>query len=602
MTRRLCLAALIGVGLAHLALAAPAPAKGDSGNKAAAASAKSATEAKVAAPVAKPGASGAVAAPETQAEVTYAFLKAPLFSEAFASSPVASVEDQVITLRDLTDAIAGAHGGHDAGEKAGKKDFTPILDRLIDARLIAFEAREMGMDELPEFKDALAEYRTNAAQQLLKEKVTEDVKSDPAEVERLYKDSVREWKVSSVLVDRAEYGKDIAAQLKAGKTFDAVVAQIVAEKKGKAGGPADFLPRSKMLPQVIAALSTVKVGELSTPVKVQDGFAVMRVEDVRYPDVPEARAQAESAALSIQKKAALTKYYTEAVKRYATIDKALLARLDFQAKRPGLDGLGKDQRAIARVQGAKPVTVADLTAALKAGFFHGVENAVQEKKLNKEKYGVFDGLLAQRILPLEVTRQRIDEGPELARRVRAWETSGLFAQVVQRVILPEVKAGEPEQRKFYEAHKSEYATPAMYRLESLVFRSAKEAQAAVNALRSGTDFKWLNANADGQVAASERKLRLEGVLAATTLSPDVAKALAGTKKGELRLYQEPETSLYHAVRVVDVVPAGHQTFEEVQPTLQQRVVGEAVGEAIHAYAAKLRKARDVKVYLTRIGA
>jgi parvulin-like peptidyl-prolyl isomerase len=601
MTRRLCLVALIGAGVVPAALAAqgaPVPAKGDAALKATAV--QNAPAPVPTAPAPKPEAPG---------ETTYAFIKdakgqivkAPLFGEAFADTPVAAVEDQKVTLRDLTDAIAGAHGGHRAGEKAGKKDFLPILDRLVDAKLIALEAREMGMDDLPEYKQALENYRASAAQELLKEQVTADVKADPAEVKRLYEDSVREWKVSSVLVDRPAYGKEFAALVKRGKTFEAATAQIVAEKKGKAGGPPAFMPRPKMLPQIVAVLSRMKVGEISPPERVQEGFAVMRIEDVRYPEVPEMHAQAEEVALAARKKVALTKYYVEVVKRYAKVDQKLLGQLNFDAKRPGLAALGKDQRVIAHIQGAKDITVADLTEAIKGGFFHGVENAVKEKKLNREKNGVFDGLLAQRILPLEVKRQHIDESPELARRVRRWETSALFTQLVNRVIVPEVKAGEPEQRKFYEAHKSEYATPAMYRLESLVFRSAKEAQAAIDALRSGTDYKWLSANAEGQVSASERKLQLEGVLAATALPPDVAKALAGTKPGDLRLYQEPETAFYHAVRVVDVTPAAHQPFEEVQAVVQQRVFGEGLGEGIRGYAAKLRKVRNVNVYLTRIG-
>ena len=595
MTWRLRLAALISVGLAPLALAAPAPGPSKEGAKAGAVKQDTAKQ-----DAQKPAADGSKAPAPTAPAETYAVVQVPLFSESAADVPVAAVEGDVITLRDLTDAIAGAHGSHGGGEKAGKKDFTPILDRLVDAKLLALEAREMGMDELPEYKKALEEYRVAAAQEVLKEQVTRDVKADPAEVDRLYKDAVREWKVSSALIDRAEYGTQLAAQVKAGKSFEAAAGQLAAEKKGKLVGPPEFLPRDKMLPAAIAALTPVKKGEVSQPVKLPEGYIVMKVEDIRYPDVPQAREEAERNALVVKRSAALTKYYTEAVKRHATIDKHLLEKLDFDAKRPGLDALSKDRRVLARIPGAKNVTVADLTEGLKQSFFHGVGNAAKEKKINREKWGVFDALLSRQILPLEVKRERIDASPELARRVRNWEMSALFGQVIQRVILPEAKAGEAEQRKYYETHKAEYATPAMYRLDSLVFKNAKNAQAAVDSLRAGTDFGWLNANAEGQVAASERKLRLEGVVAATTLTPDVAKALAGTSKGDLRLYQEPETGFYHAVRVVDVAPAGHQPFEEVQSAVQQKVLGDEVSEGIRAYAAKLRKARDVKVYLTRI--
>ena len=131
------------------------------------------------------------------------------------------------------------------------------------------------------------------------------MKADPAELERVYKDMVREWKVRSVLIYQEANAKAFQASLKAGKRFEALAKQAVADKKGEWTDKAEFLPRAKMLPQILAALSGVKPGQVSPSAKVDEGWAIMEVQDVRYPEDPAARAQAEKVVLSEAQKKAL---------------------------------------------------------------------------------------------------------------------------------------------------------------------------------------------------------------------------------------------------------------------------------------------------------
>jgi parvulin-like peptidyl-prolyl isomerase len=573
-----------------------------------------AAEAPKKAPAAKPGAATAAPAPGTAPaaaapakpaesapapEVTYAFLKAPLFADEFATVPIAKVEDEVLTMQDLTDALAGVHASHGADAKAGKRDFTPVLERLIDARLLVVEAREMGIADLPEHKEAMEAFKESAAREMLQARATKDAKADPAVVKKLYEDTVREWKVKSLLVTEAADAKSLAAQ-KTVSAFDAAAAKLVADKKAKGSLEGEFLPRPKLLPEILATLETMKVGDVSAPIKLKDGYAVLRVEDVRYPEDAKARAQAEAQGRSLAVNAALSKYYAGLVKRYATINEQLLKKIDFEAKVPGIDALAKDKRVVATIKGAKPITVSDVTAELQGSYFHGVENATKEKKANRDKLKVFDGLLSRRIIPLEVQRLGLRDTTEFKRKVAAFENQALFSRFIEKAIIPELKLGEPEVKKYYDEHQKEFMYPAFYRLESLAFSNVKQAQAAIEKLRSGTDFKWLNANAEGQIKPAERKANVEGVIVETAMPKELVEALANVKKGDYRLYAGAENQFY-AIHVLEVTPPAPQAFDEVKEGLGQRVFGEALGAAIKDWAGKLRKARDVQVYLTRIG-
>jgi hypothetical protein len=335
-------------------------------------------------------------------------------------------------------------------------------------------------------------------------------------------------------------------------------------------------------------------------VKVQEGFAVMKVDGVSYPDDPKARAEAEKTVRAAAEKKALQKYYDGLVTKYAKVDKALLKKLDFEAKKPGIPALSKDQRVLATIPGAKNITVADLTGALVQGFYHGVDNGIKEKKVNRKKDEVFDGLLSRQIIPLQVKADRVTETAEFQRRVAVYEDTVLFSKFIEKAIIPDLKLTDDAVKAYYEQHKKEYTTPAFYKLEGIGFANLKDAQAALDKLRGGTDFKWLNANAEGQLKASERRLNFDGsTLVASGLPKDLAASLASAKKGDFRLYSDPNAQ-YYTIHVVDVTPAAPAPLSEVQDTIKQALFEEGLTKSIKSWSEKLRKAREVKVFIARI--
>jgi parvulin-like peptidyl-prolyl isomerase len=576
MIRRLCLSAAVALSpLAAAAADAPAAAKPP-------------------APAAAPAA--ATKGPE---DAAWVHLRVPIFADEFQSVPVAQVEDEVITLREVTDALATMHQAR-AEKGTGKVDIMPVVDRLIDVRLVAVEAKNTGIDTMPDVEATLKDYRTSAARELLQQRVTKDVKGDPALIDRLFKDSVQQFKGRSILFANESEAKKLKAACDAGGKFEELAKRAVDEGKAKGGQDAQILPRDKLLPAVLAVLERMKPGEVSAPLALNEGWAVMKLEEVQYPENAAARARVEGIARQEAVKAALKTYYGEVSKRFAVIDQKLLKSLDFEAKKPGLAVLKKDRRPLARIKADKDITVADLAAALESGFFHGVEGASKKHRVNRSKLDVFDGLLAAKIVPLEVKRLGIDTSPEYLQKVEAYRTGLLFSTFLGRVIGPKVQVTDEAVRKHYDEHRKDYTYPAFYKLESLAFASAKDAQDAVQKLGSGTDFKWLNANSE-QLKPGERAVKIEGVLAAGALPKELAAALSGAKAGDQRLYAHPEPAQYYAVHVVDVVQPQEQPFEEVQGKIREKLFYDQLNVEMKDWIGKLRKAANVKVFITKVG-
>jgi hypothetical protein len=523
---------------------------------------------------------------------------APLFAPDSTALPVAKVDDEAITLGQLMDSLAMAHMGRKEGA-AVQHDFRPALDRLIDVKVVAIEAREMALDELPEVNKAIAAEEQSELIGGVRAIAMKGVKADPAEADRMYRVAVREWKLRSLLFDKEVDAKAFQKAVRKGGDFEALGKKAIASKKAKGTTDAGYAAPSSMLPQVATAIAKAKQGAVGI-VKVPEGWSIFQVAGARYPDSPEAKSRAEVRALQAAQARAVERCYVGLEKKYANIDWKLVDRLDFEAPKPGFAALKKDKRVLARITGEEPFTVADLAQGLEMKFFHGVESPVKEHRVNAEKHVVFKTLLRRRLVMKDAARLGLASSQSHQRHMAEFREATLFTAYVERAIMPQVKVTEEEGKVYYEKHKAEFTSPAMYRLESLVFTTPAAAQSALDRLRQGTDFKWLRTNAEGQVKEDARAANLDGTtVSSTALTPGLRAQLAGAKNGDYRL--EQIEGQYFLVRVVATTDARTQSYQEARETIGKKLIGENLSKTLQASAEKLRKARTVTVYLTKLG-
>jgi hypothetical protein len=546
-----------------------------------------------------PAAPGAAASAEDK---SFAFLRVPLFDEALSATPVARVDDEVIAMDEIVDALAMSHEAMgDKKASAGKRDALAVLDRIIDMRLFVAEARDMKLDELPELKSAVAQFERITWRELLKKRAVKGVIPDPAEVESKYKDATREWKVKSALFPLEADAKELRAQLDAGKPFYELAKAALESKKATTVTAAEFLPPSRMLPQVRAALEKLQAGGATSPLQVPGGFAVLGVEEIRHRDDPSIRAAAESASVTNRSVGTLRQYYQALIKKYAKVDKAAIDRLNLEAKKPGLEALAKDRRVLVAITGEKPVTVADLVQEIQGNFFHGVDSAVKEKRLNQEKWTTLDQFLFRRLLDKEAVTERITETPEYKKQVAGFAREQIFSTFVGRALLPDVKVAQADIRAYYDTHASEFSYARFYKLDSIAFDTAKDAQGALDKLTAGTDLKWVKEHADGLAKESGLAYQFQNrTLSSKAIPPELAALLAGTKRGDIRLFAADDKKFY-VLQVAEETPPEQQPFEEAREVIAKKLYGEQVNAAVKEWARKLREGHEVEVYITRIG-
>ncbi|BDG05263.1 peptidyl-prolyl cis-trans isomerase [Anaeromyxobacter oryzae] len=539
---------------------------------------------------------------EMSAYLTKPDRKLPLFSERYASVPVATVDREVISLRQLGETIATFHEQQKGAGGAKSTDFRPMLDRLIDMRLLVLEARDMELDKIPQVRSAIAAYKDSQLRSLVERRVTAPLKPDAMEVEQAYRDATRQWKIRSVLFVSQADAHAFYGDVKAGKPFAQLAKAALASKKASGQDGAQPVSPKDMLPKVFASVRTLQAGETTEPIQVDGGFAVVHVDGFQYHDDPAARAKAEYDSLDRRQAVELQKYRADLEKRYVKVDLDLLHALDFEAAKPGFEAMKKDGRAVAAIEGEKPITVGDLTVELEAGFFHGMEGPIKEKRVNSHKDEALRVMVTRRLFLKEAKRLGIANSVEYREAVAEFERGQLFGQVAEKAIIPDVKVMEADSKAYYEKHKAEFGYPAFYRLEGLAFSSSKAAQAALKRLQSGTDFKWLRANSDGLIPQDKQQIQLEGTtFSAKALPPELVAALAGVGRGDYRLF-EVSGPQYYVVHVLEQTPPKEEPYTAVREAIVKRLFNENLGKAIKEYAAKLRKTHHVEVFITRIGA
>lgn len=529
-------------------------------------------------------------------------MKVPLFSDRFSALPVATVNDDEIAIEELASAVAAMHEERQTGSTAPRISYEEVLRRLINSRLFVQEAKNVGLHEVPEIKTLLDTFAQVSLRQFLMREVTKDTAPDEQLAEQYYRDAVRQWKVRSLLFDKEEDARAMEKRVAAGEDFTLLVQEAVQAGAAKGSGQEDVVTPASLLPQVQEAVAKMKIGEISPVVKLvkgkREGYTIIRLEGEVYPEDAAARSAAQRRAQADGQKKAGIRFKKELYRRHVAIDKQRLAALDYEASLKKLDALLQDKRPVARIAGEKPITVGDLTSALKAHFYHGMDIAAEGKKLNKKKREVLEQVIDKRILEQEARRRGLDQLPAYRKAVKDYETSVLFGALVQKVIAPDVKVSDEEAQAAYRRDAAAYVTPEMMRIVAIAFADADAAEDANKKLKKGADFRWIAENAQGRLPEETPGLLHfpDTPLTVNGLPEGVRRAVSGARTGDHRVAND-EQGRYYVLQVTDVIPSRQLPYEEVRDQVTKKESVEKLTAEAERWVEKLREAAHITIYL-----
>lgn len=179
--------------------------------------------------------------------------------------------------------------------------FDPLLNRVIDTRLLAAKAEKDGVGEEPGVQALMEEARQAILRdELLRRAV--DAATTPEALQESFDEAkasedfaLEEVKASHILVETPEAAQEIITRLDKGEAF-AEIAKGASKDPGSAqqGGELGWFTRDKMVPEFSAAAFTMEPGSYTKePIKSQFGYHVILLEEkrTREPTLDEKREE-----------------------------------------------------------------------------------------------------------------------------------------------------------------------------------------------------------------------------------------------------------------------------------------------------------------------
>ena len=238
--------------------------------------------------------------------------------------------------------------GEDFTSEQGKTDLAQlknqILDRMIEAEIIAQEVKKLGLkvddpkvkaeeDGIKKNMGTDAQFQDVLKQQGMTEtelqnflalyvKQTSDIKLSDSEIKAYFDKNQAQYgqpeqvKARHILLKTEDEAKQVIAQLKAGANFEQLAKEKSTDETTKAnGGELGYFSRGKMTPEFEKAAFALKVGTYTTePVKTEFGYHVILVEDHKQavvPDYTKIKDTVAKDALNQAKDAKFQTYYDD---------------------------------------------------------------------------------------------------------------------------------------------------------------------------------------------------------------------------------------------------------------------------------------------------
>lgn len=204
----------------------------------------------------------------------------------------ATVDGEPVTAGDLL--VAAEDFARQLGQQPGNVPMGELLNVLIDMRLVAQAAEAEGLDEDDAVQRRVAFERMQILRNVyLRDQalsaVTDEAVREQFDEETANFEPQEERRLSHILVETEDEGKEIIADLEAGGDF-AEIAMEKSQDPGSAsnGGALDFVGRGATVPEFEQAAFDLEVGEVTDePVQSQFGWHVIRLEETRESSPPE---------------------------------------------------------------------------------------------------------------------------------------------------------------------------------------------------------------------------------------------------------------------------------------------------------------------------
>jgi peptidyl-prolyl cis-trans isomerase C len=505
---------------------------------------------------------------------------------AFESLVLARVNDEVITVQDLSDSFTASHQGHGAF-LAGKDAVRTFLEKEIDKRLLLQEAHRVGVDEDREVKDVHDSLvRKRATEAFYKEQVEGKVEVTDAAIAAAHERSALRFDTRHILAESREAAEAARARVTGGEPFGEVARQVSRADSAVKGGDLGIVRWGTLDPVLEDRLWSMKTGDMSEPIETDQGWNVLYVvERVEVPQPKLEQAQALiKARLAQRQKEALAR----ALHRRLLADAHAVTRpaLLIDTALAGSSVPAGDTAAVAE-GGGERIALAEVAPMIDPEGLRKVPQTLRERRIQQ----FLEEELARRLAAAAAVRDGYGDRPEFRREVERTTDEAMLNRFVGNVVLAKVSVDDQEAHAYWAANPKEFTEPRAVKLRVLFVDSETEANDIVTALHDGKDFAALaRASKNPGIAAASGDL---GWVTEGRLEPALEKVAFALPEGGVGVTSIGTTWI--VVRTEEIREPRLRPFAEAREQARERAVRSRSQQTIKVWVTKLREASTIEV-------
>ncbi|MFA6977903.1 MAG: peptidylprolyl isomerase [Ignavibacteriaceae bacterium] len=375
------------------------------------------------------------------------------------------------------------------------------LQNLVDDELLLLDAKKMGIDKT---KSALVELERIKNQELLnafsKSFIEPTVNVTEQDVKQMYIKMNTKIKVKHLYASTLEEAKKLYDQLKKGNSFEELAKEVFHDEQLKEnGGDLGYISVDEMDPNLEETAFSMKVGEISKPIKTVTGYSIVKVEDIKQnPFVIESEyLKARDRIKAFVKK----RTYEEAAKRYTadqkkemaiTFDKSMMDKL-FESLQSYSNKNSFERSSVFFKQNKNKNIVkfklenwnlTQLVSELE------LTDEMQRKWTHSETdlEDFISGLMIRKNTIRIALKAQLDKSQTFKNNVE-YNFNTFLIQQVERQLKERITISQDSVKTYYEENRNRFTTEAEIRLSSILLDNQSLADSVSQLLNKGISFE-----------------------------------------------------------------------------------------------------------------
>lgn len=503
---------------------------------------------------------------------------------------LATVDEDSVTVGDLLVLLAGQKPPASTAE-AALVSTDGVLRRLIQNRLMEHEAFRMGLDTAPEVKSQVDDMIRHRAMLAMLDSLQTTVPKPEREatVENRPVTSTM-LHVAHIVVETEAEARSLRDRIQSGASFAELAdANSLDKEWAQPGGDLGWAREDKFIPEFAAALRGLARGDVSAPVKTEQGWHLLKVLETHTEVVGDAAAMAEAARrdeMSRRVMETVNAFVESLARKYDVVpNDSLLATLDYGSEDSAVLRAMQESGEVLVTLPWRTITVGDLTRQIRFEHFHGLAGKPDAPQLRDR---AFRDWVTEMLLRHEAIQLGFHHRPEIVtaadrdRRERMREVLG------REILNVPFEPSEREVESYYRKHEAEFTSVPRVRVEGVLLRDEASATRFRQRVEAGSQMGWLADRTKEVVDA--RPARLADWMEPSEIGLDADKAQNGAVVGPLAM-----DGAWAVARVLEMRPGQIVPLERCRGRVLSKMKTERLEFAMQDALARLEDQASVRI-------